>query len=119
MGRWLERSPPRGPGARGVRSVKVTLGGPAGNGSVSEPTVPSSVIPREARDGMLPHLPEAELRPKEQGEAHRSVPLRVIANLGVDALSELVVTIDPARNRVYFEAPAAAGGGSGARAGGR
>lgn len=54
---------------------------------------------------LLPHLENAELRPEEQGPAYRSVPLDVIANLGVDALDRIVVTIDASRNRVYFEEP--------------
>lgn len=54
---------------------------------------------------LLPHLGNAELRPKEQGPAYRSVPLDVIANLGVDALEQVVVTVDASRNRVYFEEP--------------
>lgn len=52
---------------------------------------------------LLPHLSDAELRVEERGGRYGSVPLDVIANLGVDALADLVVTIDAQRERVYFE----------------
>lgn len=54
---------------------------------------------------LLPHLAGAELRVEEPGRRYESVSLEVIANLGVDALGGLVVTIDPPRGRVYFECP--------------
>lgn len=63
---------------------------------------------------LLPHLPEADLRVEERDERYGSVPLEVIANLGVDALADLVVTIDAPRERVYFERlPDGPSGGSG------
>jgi len=46
---------------------------------------------------------DAELRVEEQGKRNESVPLDVIANIGVDALGELIVTVDGSRDRVYFE----------------
>lgn len=52
---------------------------------------------------LLPYLPGAELRVEERSERYQGVPLEVVANLGVDALAGLVVTIDAPRERVYFE----------------
>lgn len=54
---------------------------------------------------LLPHLSGAAPRAEERGERYDSVPLDVVANIGVDALTRLVVTVDAPRQRVYFERP--------------
>lgn len=57
---------------------------------------------------LLPHLSNEVFHPEDQGKAYRSVPLEVVADLGVDALGNLIVTLDGPRGRIYFESP---GGG--------
>lgn len=47
-------------------------------------------------------LSEAEFRPIDW-DAYRSVSFDVIANLGVDALIKLIVTIDGPNQRIYFD----------------
>lgn len=74
-----------------------TAPGPGGTGR------PDSLVVGDV--DLMPHLSGAAFREVDRPDAYGSVPLDVIANLGVDALSALVVTIDAARERIYFEEP--------------
>lgn len=72
-----------------------TRPGPGGRGR------PGSLV--VAGVDILPFLDEAAFREVDRTDAYAGVPLDVVANLGVDALRELVITVDGPRGQVYFE----------------